>query len=162
MNDVIGSDWGFLRRPALFSPAVGFLTFLAVEAANSPTELRTGGLREILIGGLIGLPLALVIATLFALIPLLIGGATLLAACRLLPSRWIEILPFRLTIGGLVGVLVGWPFTHVLNWIPSATAEPRFNHTSMFIACAVTGAYCAVFYSPPPLSANQSEEGKWP
>jgi len=141
MTNGDNEDWGFLREPVLWSPAVGFLTFAAVEFVKSPST--EGNLLE----GLIWIPLFLVITTLFALIPLVIGAAGLMAVFRVLPKRLVRIVPLRLTIGGLIGALVGWPFTQVLNWIPSASAEPRFNHTSMLVACVVTGAYCAAFYS---------------
>ena len=133
------SGWGFLRRPVLLGPAVGFLAFLGSEGVRSPDS----GSAE----GLIWLPLMLAVATVFAAIPYLVGALLLLAACRVLPHSAVRFAAFRLLLGGLIGGVMAWPFAHVFNWIPSATSDPRFDFESMLVGCVVAGGYCAAFYS---------------
>jgi hypothetical protein len=132
-------DWGFFRRPALFGPAIGFLAFLASEATRSPASGSADGL--------IWIPLFLIVATIFAAIPYLLGACLLVAVCRVLPSRLVRVTAFRLFLGGLIGGLIAWPITHALNGIPSTTADPRFNSVSMLVGCVVAGGYCAAFFS---------------
>jgi hypothetical protein len=139
------SDWGFFRRPVLFGPAVGFLAFLGSEAMRSPAPFSAEGW--------IWLPLFLFIATIFAAIPYLFGAFLLLTACRILPKVLVRFAAFRLILGGVIGGLIAWPFAHVLNWIPSATADPRFNFESMLVGCVVAGGFCAAFYSESPAGA---------
>jgi hypothetical protein len=135
-----GSDqWGFFRRPALFGPAVGFLAFLGSEAIRQP---GTGSPE-----GLIWLPLFLIIATVFAAIPYLIGALLLLAVFRMLPRALVRSAPTRMQLGAIVGALIAWPFAFVLNWIPSATVDPRFNLGSMLVGCIVAGGFCSAFFT---------------
>jgi hypothetical protein len=141
MHEAEKVEWGFFRPPAIFGPMVGFLACLGSMAMESP---GSGGSSD----GLIALPLVLVIATLFAAIPYLLGAFLLLTACRVLPSRWIRITPIRLVLGGLIGALIEWPFAHALNWmIPSASADPRFDYSSVLVGSVVAGGYCAAFFS---------------
>ena len=140
MSEPEKTEWGFFRPPAIFGPMVGFLAFLGSMAMESPDS---GSSND----GLIVLPLVLVIATIFAAIPYLLGAFLLLAACRVLPARVVRITPIRLVLGGLIGALIGWPFAHVLNWIPSATADPRFDYGSVLVGSVVAGGYCAAFFS---------------
>jgi hypothetical protein len=132
-------DWGFFRRPVLLGPAVGFLAFLGCEAIRSPASGSADGL--------IWLPLFLVVASLIAAIPYLLGALVLLAALRVLPKRLRRFAVLRLVLGGVMGILIAWPFAIALNMIPSATADPRFNLGSVLIGGAVAGAFCAAFFS---------------
>ena len=148
---------GFLRKPALLTPAVGFLAFLVLEAARSPSTAEPLG------DALIALPIVLVVATIAALIPMIVAAAGLLVILSLLPDSLVRIALLRMSIGGSIGVLVGLPFTYVLNFIPSATAEPRFSYLSMLVACAIAGGYAAIFYSAsgpaaPPESLERTRE----
>lgn len=136
-----GKGWGFLRKPALFTPAVGFFTFLAVGLVRSPS------VSEPLGDALIAVPIMLVVATIFALIPMIIGAAGLLFVFSVLPSWLVQVALLRMPIGSAIGLLIGMPFAYMLNWIPSATAGPRFDYFSMLVACAVAGGYSAFFYS---------------
>ena len=113
--------------------------FVGSEAIRSPASGSADGL--------IWLPLFLVVATIFAAIPYLIGAFLLLAAFRVLPKELGRFTVFRLALGGVIGALIAWPFTCALNWIPSATADPRFNFGSMLVGGAVAGAFCAAFFS---------------
>jgi hypothetical protein len=140
VHDPDGGDWGFFRRPVLFGPAVGFLAFLASEAISSPASGSADGL--------IWMPLFLIVATIFAAIPYLLGAYLLREACRALPIWLVRFMAFRLVLGGLIGGMIAWPFTYALNgMIPSATADPRFNFTSMLVGGVVAGGYCAAFFS---------------
>lgn len=141
-KDADDRGWGYFRRPVLLGPSVGFIAVLAAEAVRSPSPPDSAD-------GLIWLPLFLVIATIFAAIPYLLGAFLLLAICRALPSPLVSFIAFRLILGGLVGALIAWPFTNMLNWIPSFTAEPRFKFNSILAGCVVGGAYCAAFFATP-------------
>jgi hypothetical protein len=137
------NEMGFFRRPAFLGPAVGFLAFLGSEAIRLPATGDGSGIGD----ALIGLPLLLVIATIFAAVPYVVGALLLLAAFRLLPKELRRFRVFRLSLGGVIGASIAWPFAVVLNWIPSATADPRFNFGSILIAGTVAGAFCAAFFS---------------
>jgi hypothetical protein len=139
------TDWGYFRRPALLGPVVGFFAFLAAEAIRLPAEGGGGGGSG---DWIFWIGLFLIVATLFSAVPYLLGAFVLLAVCRVLPKALVRFMVFRMALGGLVGGLIAWPFSHALNWIPSATAaEPRFNFVSVLVACAVAGGYCAAFFS---------------
>jgi hypothetical protein len=147
-------EFGFFRRPALLGPAVGFLAFLGSEAIRLPTGTGDGsGIGD----ALIWLPLFLVIATTFAAIPYIVGAFVLLAAFRVLPKELRRFTVFRLFLGGVFGAPIAWPFAVVLNWIPSATADPRFNFGSMLIGGTVAGAFCAAFFSEAKASAPSNK-----
>jgi hypothetical protein len=132
-------QWGSFRRPALLGPAVGFLAFLGSEAVRSPAS----GIGD----SFIWLPLFFVIATVFAAIPYLIGAFLLLVVFRGLPIGLVRFTALRLVLGAVFGAFVAWPFGNVLNWIPSATADPRFNMISMLVGGSVAGAFCAGFFA---------------
>jgi predicted membrane protein len=118
---------------------VGFLAFLGCEAIGSPASGSADGL--------IWLPLMLAVATIFAAIPYLVGALLLLAAFRVLPKEFCRFAVLRLVVGGVIGAVIAWPFAFALNWIPSATADPRFDHDSVRIGGAVASAFCAAFFS---------------
>jgi hypothetical protein len=143
---------GFFRRPVLLGPAVGFLAFLGSEAIRSPASGTSDGL--------IWLPLFLIVATLFAAVPYLIGALLLLMAFRVLPNALVRLMATRLLLGGVLGAFIAWPFGYVLNWIPSATADPRFNMVSMLVGCSAAGAFCAAFFvdTQPGAPSDQSLE----
>jgi hypothetical protein len=161
MGASCNNDWGFLRKPALFTPAVGFLTFMVIGVVRLPL-VSNPSVSNSLGDALIAIPILLVVVTIVALVPMIVGAAGTLFVFTLLPLWLVQLTLVRMIIGGAVGLLVGLPFTHVLNWIPSATAEPRFDNVSMLIACAVAGGYCAFFYlastpgSPPNTSCMDS------
>ncbi|HUR21651.1 MAG TPA: hypothetical protein VMZ90_12625 [Vicinamibacterales bacterium] len=145
--------FGHLRRPALLTPTVGFLAFLAAEAWQAqPSESGFGDAFIVI------LPV-LVIANIFAFLPFLAGAGALLAVCRLVPSRLIALPITRLLVGAVVGSVVGLPFAYLLNFIPSATDGPRFSYVSMLAGSMVGGGFCALFYSPGP-KATAQELGK--
>ena len=144
------SEWGFFRFPALLGPAVGFIAFLVSGAIKSPGT-GTGD-------ALIWFPLLLIVAVIFAAIPTLLGAVLLLTMCRILPNRLVRFTALRLILGALVGAVIAWPFTHALNWIPSANADPRFNPDSMLVGCAVAGVYCAAFLSLPSSAENRPHQ----
>jgi hypothetical protein len=139
VHDSDRGHWGFFRRPALLGPTVGFLVFLASEAVKA----QASGSAD----GMLWLPLLLIVVNVVAAIPCFLGALILLAICRALPGRLVRFAPLRVILGGLVGGLSAWPFTHALNLIPSSTADPRFDFTSLLVGCIVAGAYCAVFLS---------------
>ncbi|HEY6125309.1 MAG TPA: hypothetical protein VIV63_11720, partial [Steroidobacteraceae bacterium] len=125
------------HRPAVFGPAVGFFAFLANEARTSTDSGSADGL--------LWLPFILLVVTLIAAIPYILGAFLLLASCRVLPASWVGFMAIRLILGGVIGALIAVPFTHMLNWIPSSTADPRFNFESMLVGCVAGGVYCAAF-----------------
>jgi hypothetical protein len=133
-------NWGYLRRPAFLAPVVAAVALMIVIAVKTPGEVDP-------VGVLAGLPFLVLLTLIFASIPMVVAAVFLLVVCRALPRVVVSMTPARMAIGGLVGCLVGLPFTYMLNWIPSATDGPRFDYLSMLIASAVTGAYCALFYS---------------
>jgi uncharacterized oligopeptide transporter (OPT) family protein len=151
------AHWGYFRRPVLLGPAVGFLAFLGSEAVSTPAY----GTPD----GLIWLPLFLIVATILAAIPYLIGTLVLLGVFRVLPYGLARLMAPRVLIGAVVGAFIAWPFGAALNWIPSATADPRFNITSMLAGGLVAGAFCAAFYAdtklaaPPDTSLERTHEG---
>jgi hypothetical protein len=132
-------QWGSFRRPALLGPAIGFLAFLGSEAVRSPGS----GIGD----SFIWLPIFLVIATIFAAIPYLIGAFLLLVVFRGLPIGLVRFTALRLVLGAGFGAFVAWPFGNVLNWIPSATADQRFNMISMLVGGSIAGAFCAGFFA---------------
>ena len=134
MNETESAQWGFFRRPALLGPAVGFLAFLASEAIRTIGTLPSG-LGDTLI---VLLPM-LIVATIFAAIPYLIGAFLMLAAFRALPRKIVDLVVARVLVGAILGFLIGWPFAFVLNLIPSATTDPRFDLGSMVVGCATAG-----------------------
>lgn len=123
--------WWHFRRPALLGPAVGFLAFLASEAATANAPASTDGL--------IALPVVLILATVFGAIPCLLGGVLLIVACRALPPGLVRYFLCRLALGGAIGALIAWPFSWLVNGM--------IPYGSMLIGCAVAGAYCAAFMS---------------
>jgi hypothetical protein len=94
----------------------------------------------------------LIVATILAAIPYLIGAFLLLVVLRALPRKIVDLVGARILVGALLGFLIAWPFAFALNLIPSATAEPRFDLGSMAVGCVTAGGFCAVFFS-----ATQSE-----
>jgi hypothetical protein len=102
----------------------------------------------------------LVVATIFAAIPYLIGAFVLLTIFRVLPGGVVRLVTLRLLFGAFVGAFIAWPFGYALNWIPSSTEDPRFDMTSMLIGCSVAGAFCAAFFvnTPPGAPSNKSLE----
>jgi hypothetical protein len=100
-----------------------------------------------LVGMAVGALFFIVFATLFGFLPSVIGAASFVALCRRLPERLIRMAAMRLLLGGLIGALVSFPFAHVMNWIPSGTDEPRFNHMAMLVGSIVAGGYCALCYT---------------
>ena len=147
MNETESAKWRFFRRPALLGPAVGFLAFLASEAIRTIRTMPSG-LGDTLV---VLLPI-LIVATILAAIPYLIGAFLLLATFRALPRKIVDLVAARVLVGAFLGFLLAWPFAFVLNLIPSATADARFNLGSMVVGCATAGGFCAVFFS-----ATQSE-----
>lgn len=139
VSETESTQWGFFRRPALFGPAVGFLAFLASEAIKTPPS----GLGDTLV---VLVPM-LVVAIIFAAIPYLIGAFLLLVVFRVLPRKLVELVVARLLVGAILGFLIAWPFALVLNLIPSATEQARFDLGSMVVGCATAGGFCAVFFS---------------
>lgn len=148
---------GYLRRPALLTPVIAAISLLAIEAARSTSDVSVAG-TDWIVAALFGIALLVVLVIVFASIPMIVAAVILVSACNALPRRLVSITALRMAIGGLVGCLVGLPFTYVLNFIPSATAEPRFGYLSMLFASAVSGAFCAAFYtnSPDQLSGDRS------
>jgi len=147
---------GYLRRPALLTPVIATLSLLAIEAIRSPSEVSAVGMDWV-VPVLFGALLLVVLVTVFAAIPMIVGAVILIAICNVLPRWVVRIVALRMVIGGLVGCLVGLPFTYVLNFIPSAGPEPRFSYLSMLFASAVSGAFCAVFYSDSPVMASSNQ-----
>ena len=139
MNETESAKWGFFRRPALLGPAVGFLAFLASEAVRTPPS----GLGDTLV---VLLPM-LIVATIFAAIPYLIGAFLLLTVLRALPRKVVDLVAARVLVGAFLGFLIAWPFAFVLNLIPSATADARFDLGSMVVGSATAGGFCALFFS---------------
>lgn len=147
MNGTESAEWGFFRRPALLGPTVGFLAFLASEAVRT-AGAPPSGLGDTLV---VLLPM-LIVATIFAAIPFLMGAFLLLAVFRVLPRKVVDLVAARVLAGAFVGFLIAWPFAFALNLIPSATSDARFHLGSMIVGCATAGGFCAVFFS-----ATQSE-----
>jgi hypothetical protein len=147
---------GFFGRPVLLGPAVEFLAFLGSEAVRSPGSGTSDSL--------IWLAPFLVVATIFAAIPYLIGAFVLLTTFRVLPDGVVRLIVLRLLFGAFVGAFIAWPFGYALNFIPSSTADPRFNMASMLIGCSVAGAFCAAFFvntqpgAPPNNSLERTPE----
>jgi hypothetical protein len=155
-----GIAWGYLRRPALLTPVIATISLQAIEATRSPLDFSFTGTNWIAIA-LFGTLLLVFLVTLFGLIPMIVGAAILIAVCSVLPAWLVKTVALRMSIGGLIGGLVGLPFTYVLNFIPSAGSEPRFSYLSMLFACVISGGFCAAFYSDSPADApsNKSLEG---
>lgn len=140
MQPVTHNEWGFLRRPALLAPAVGLISYIVADG-NLSGEAFTAE-------GLIWFPFLLVVATLFSAIPLLVGAIILLSVLRWVPAGVSRLAVARISLGALVGGLVGWPFAQAMNWLlPPVNSAPRFDVMSLLVACAATGAFCATFYS---------------
>jgi hypothetical protein len=141
-----GIFWGHLRRPALLTPVIAAISLQAIEAARSPLDISLAGTDWIALA-LFGTFVLVVLVTIFGLIPMIAGALILIAVCSVLPGWFVRIAALRMAIGGLIGCLIGLPYTYLLNFIPSASSEPRFSYLSMFFACVVTGGFCAAFYS---------------
>jgi hypothetical protein len=141
-----GIVWGYLRRPALLTPIIATISLQALEAIRSPSGASLVGPDWIVLA-LFGTFFAVVLVTFFGLIPMIVGAVSLIAVCSVLPGWLVRIAALRIAIGGLIGCLIGLPFTYVLNFIPSASSEPRFSYLSMLFASAVSGGFCAAFYS---------------
>jgi hypothetical protein len=154
-NDGIVS--GYLRRPVLLTPVIATISLLAIEAIRSPSDVSFSG-TDWIVFALFGTFFAVILVTIFGLIPMIVGAAILMAVCRVLPGWLVRIAALRMATGGLIGCLVGLPFTYVLNFIPSAGSEPRFSYISILFASAVSGGFCAAFYSelPPDALSNNS------
>jgi hypothetical protein len=140
-----GAQWGFFRRPALLGPAVGFLAFLGSEAVQSPASGNPDGL--------VWLPLFLIVASLVAAIPYLVGAFLLIVVFRIMPRPVVSFIGARVFIGAAIGASIALPFGYALNSIPSANSDPRFNMVSMLVGCSVAGAFCAAFFAQPRLGA---------
>jgi hypothetical protein len=106
-----------------------------------PVDVGSG-----LLGMAVGALFFVIFATVFGFFPSLIGAASFVALCRRLPERLIRMAAIRLLLGALIGALVSFPFAYVMNWIPSGTDEPRFNHMSMLVGSIAAGGYCALCY----------------
>ncbi len=144
-----GIVWGYLRRPALLTPVIATISLQAIEAIKSPSDVSFAGPDWIVLA-LFGTFFAVILVTVFGLIPMIVGAVSLIAVCSVLPGWLVRVAAFRMAIGGVIGCLIGLPFTYVLNFIPSASSEPRFSYLSMLFACAVSGGFCAAFYSDSP------------
>jgi hypothetical protein len=154
-----GIAWGYLRRPALLTPVIATIALQAIEAIRSVPDISFAGTEWIALA-LFGTFFAVILVTVFGLIPMIVGAAILIAVCSVLPGWLVRIAAVRMAIGGLIGCLIGLPFTYVLNFIPSGSSEPRFSYLSMLLACAVSGGFCAAFYSDQRVGAlsNKSPE----
>jgi hypothetical protein len=141
-----GIAWGYLRRPALLTPVIATVSLQAIEAIRSPSDISIAGPDWIAVA-LFGTFFAVILVTVFGLIPMIVGAVSLIAVCSVLPGWLVRIAALRMAIGGLIGCLIGLPFTYVLNFIPSGSSEPRFSYPSMLFASAVSGGFCAAFYS---------------
>jgi hypothetical protein len=150
-----GIVWGYLRRPALLTPVIATISLQAIEATRSPSDVSFAGTDWIAIV-LFGNLFLITLVTVIGLIPMIVGAVILIAVCSVLPGWLVRIVTLRVAIGGLIGFLVGLPFTYVLNFIPSASSEPRFTYLSMLFASVVSGGFCAVFYSD---SLERTREG---
>jgi len=147
-----GIVFGYLRRPALLTPVIATISLQAIEAIRSPSEVSFAG-PEWIVLALFGTFFAVILVSVFGLIPMIVGAVSLIAVCRILPGWLVRIAVLRMAIGGLIGCVIGLPFTYVLNFIPSASSEPRFSYLSMLFACVVSGGFCAAFYSDAPADA---------
>ena len=146
MHTKDGIVWGYLRRPALLTPIIATISLQAIEAARSPPEFAFDG-TDWLVLALFGTFFAVILVTVFGLIPMIVGAVMLIAVCSVLPAWLVRIAALRMVIGGLIGCLIGLPFTYILNFIPSGSSEPRFSYLSMLFASVVSGGFCAIFYS---------------
>ena len=159
-----GIVWGYLRRPALLTPVIATISLQAIEAIRSPSDVSFSGPDWIVLA-LFGTFFAAILVTVFGLIPMIVGAVSLIAVCSVLPGWLVRIAALRMAIGGLIGCLIVFPFTYVLNFIPSAGSEPRFSYLSILFACVVSGGFCAVFYSdsladtPSDKSLERTHEG---
>jgi hypothetical protein len=151
-----GIVWGYLRRPALLTPVIATISLQAIEATRSSSDASFAG-TDWIVFALFGTPLLVIVVTVFGLIPMIVGALILLAVCSVLPGWFVRIAVLRMAIGGLIGCVVGLPFTYVLNFIPSASSEPRFSYLSMLFACVVSGGFCAAFYSDSPAGAPSNK-----
>ena len=151
-----GIVWGYLRRPALLTPVIATISLQAIEAIRSPSDVSFAGPDWIVLA-LFGTFFAVILVTVFGLIPMIVGAVILIAVCSVLPGWLVRIAALRMAIGGLIGCLIGLPFTYVLNFIPSASSEPRFSYLSMLFACVVSGGFCAAFYSDSPADAPSNK-----
>jgi hypothetical protein len=151
-----GVAWGYLRRPALLTPVIATISLWAIEATRSPPDAFFAG-TDWVVFALFGIPLQAVVVTVIGLVPMMIGAFILVAVCSVLPGWLVGIAVLRMAIGGLIGCVVGLPFTYLLNFIPSASSEPRFSYLSMLFACVVSGGFCAAFYSDSPAGAPSNK-----
>jgi hypothetical protein len=147
-----GIVWGYLRRPALLTPVVATISLQAIEAITSPPGVSFSG-PDWIVFALFGTFFAVIFVTIFGLIPMIVAAAILVAVCSVLPGWFVRIAALRVAIGGVIGCLVGLPFTYALNFIPSASSENRFSYLSMLFASVVSGGFCAAFYSDSPADA---------
>ena len=113
-NDGIG--WGYLRRPALLTPVIATISLQAIEAIRSPSDVSFAGPDWIVLA-LFGTFFAVILVTVFGLIPMIVGAVILIAVCSVLPGWLVRMAALRMAIGGLIGCLIGFPFTYVLNFI---------------------------------------------
>jgi hypothetical protein len=151
-----GIVWGYLRRPALLTPVIATISLQALEAIRSPSDVSFAE-PDWLVLALFGTFFAVILVTVFGVIPMIVGAVILIAVCSVLPGWLVRIAALRMAIGGLIGCLIGLPFTYVLNFIPSASSEPRFSYLSMLFACVVSGGFCAAFYSDSPADAPSNK-----
>jgi hypothetical protein len=151
-----GIVWGYFRRPALLTPVIATISLQAIEAIRSPSDWFFAGPDWIVLA-LFGTFFAVIFVTVFGVIPMIVGAVSLIAVCSVLPRCLVRIAAFRMAIGGLIGCLIGMPFTYLLNFIPSASYEPRFSYLSMIFACVVSGGFCAAFYSNSPAGAPSNK-----
>ena len=147
-----GIVWGYLRRPALLTPVIAAISLLVIEATRSPTDVTFDG-TDWIVFALFGMPLLVILVTVFGLIPMMAGAFIVIGACSVLPGWLVRIAVLRMAIGGLVGFVIGVPFTYVLNFIPSGGSELRFSYLSVLVTSVVSGGYCAAFYSDSPADA---------
>ena len=147
---------GYLRRPALLTPVIATISLQAIEAIRSPSDFSSAGPDWIVLA-LFGTFFAVILVTVFGVIPMIVGAVSLIAVCSVLPGCLVRIAAFRMAIGGLIGCIIGLPFTYLLNFIPSASSEPRFSYLSMLFACVVSGGFCAAFYSDSPADAPSNK-----
>lgn len=135
----MGVRSGYLQRPAMLTPSVGFAVFLAAEAIQAPT-MGSGD-------GFIWIVPMLLIVNLVAFIPCLLGAVSLIVVFDKIPRRFSELAIARFLVGALTGLALGLPFAYVLNGMPSVGDATRFSYLSMCMASMVAGGFCAVFYS---------------